>query len=514
MLADDAFEHVPHLGAPALDHALGRLDVLGQLGVDQPLHDEGLEQLERHQLGQAALVQLEVRADDDDRTARVVHALAEQVLAEPALLALQHVGERLEGTVARPGHGTPTTTVVEQGVDGLLEHALLVVDDDLGRAEVQQPLQAVVAVDDAAVQVVEVRGGEPATVELHHRAQVGRDDRDGLEDHGPGVVDPAPVVVAAVEGGDDLEALDGLLAALGRQGTATVLGVDHVAELDLLGVEVDAVDQLEDVLGPHAALEVLVVAQAELAPQHLVLDDLATVEIAELVQRALGDLRVLLGPLAGRGDLLLDGALARLDLGVARPVGLELLQLLFEGLEAAVDVEVALALDVGDLLGHLGFEGGEVLVALLVVDPGDQVGGEVDDLLQLLGLELLAGLGAHEQVGQPAPGAPQVPDVDHGRGQLNVAHAVTADLAPGDLDAAALADDALEADALVLAAVALPVLGGTEDLLAEQPVLLGTQRPVVDRLGLLDLAVGPTPDGVPGGQADPQLVKCVHVESH
>ena len=60
VLLDDLLEHVPHLGPAALDHALGRLDVLGQLGVDQPLHDEGLEQLERHQLGQAALVQLEV----------------------------------------------------------------------------------------------------------------------------------------------------------------------------------------------------------------------------------------------------------------------------------------------------------------------------------------------------------------------------------------------------------------------------------------------------------------------
>src|SRR5215204_3450332 len=33
--------------------------------------------------------------------------------------------------------------VVEQGVDGLLQHPLLVVDDDLGRAEVEQPLEAV-----------------------------------------------------------------------------------------------------------------------------------------------------------------------------------------------------------------------------------------------------------------------------------------------------------------------------------------------------------------------------------
>src|SRR5580658_9100227 len=67
-------------------------------------------------------VQLEVRPDHDDGTARVVHSLAQQVLAEPALLALEHVGERLEGTVARPGHRTATPTVVEEGVHGLLEH--------------------------------------------------------------------------------------------------------------------------------------------------------------------------------------------------------------------------------------------------------------------------------------------------------------------------------------------------------------------------------------------------------
>ena len=101
VLLDDLLEHVPHLRAAPLDHALGRLDVLGQLGVDEPLHDERLEQLERHELRQAALVQLEGRADDDDRTARVVDALAEQVLAEPALLALEHVGQRLERAVAR-----------------------------------------------------------------------------------------------------------------------------------------------------------------------------------------------------------------------------------------------------------------------------------------------------------------------------------------------------------------------------------------------------------------------------
>jgi SpoVK/Ycf46/Vps4 family AAA+-type ATPase len=167
-----------HTTGRALDHALGALDVLRVVEVDQPLHDERLEQLERHLLGQAALVQLELRADDDDRTAGVVDALAEQVLAEAALLALEHVGQRLQRTVARAGDRTAAAAVVEQRVDGLLQHPLLVVDDDLGRTEVEQALEAVVAVDHAAVQVVQVGGREAATVELHHRAQVRRDDRD------------------------------------------------------------------------------------------------------------------------------------------------------------------------------------------------------------------------------------------------------------------------------------------------------------------------------------------------
>src|SRR5207253_1751083 len=75
-------------------------------------------------------------------------------------------------------------------------------------------------------------------------------------------------------------------------------------------------------------------------------------------------------------------------------------------------------------------------------------------------------------------------------------------LRPRYLDAAALADDALEADALVLAAVALPVLRRTEDLLAEEPVLLRLERAVIDRLGLLHLTVRPREDVARGGQVD------------
>jgi hypothetical protein len=65
----------------------------------------GWIQLQRDLLGQSALVELQVRADDDHGTGRVVHALAQQVLAEPALLALDHVGQLLSGRLLLPSTG-------------------------------------------------------------------------------------------------------------------------------------------------------------------------------------------------------------------------------------------------------------------------------------------------------------------------------------------------------------------------------------------------------------------------
>src|SRR5262249_21750770 len=113
---------------------------------------------------------------------------------------------------------------------------------------------------------------------------------------------------------------------------------------------------------------------------------------------------------------------------------------------------------------------------------------------------------------EPARDTLEVPDVGHGRGELDVAHPLAAHLRARHLDAAALTDDALEADALVLAAVALPVLLRSEDLLAEEAVLLRLQRAVVDGVGLLHLTVRPGANLVGGGQADAELVALVHVE--
>ena len=65
--------------------------------------------------------------------------------------------------------------------------------------------------------------------------------------------------------------------------------------------------------------------------------------------------------------------------------------------------------------------------------------------------------------------------------------------------------------ALVLAAVALVVLGRAEDLGAEQPVALRLEGAVVDRLGLLHLAVRPRADLLRRGERDAQRVEAERV---
>src|SRR5690606_7359656 len=111
MLTNDFFENIPDHGLLAFDQLLGCLDGGSQAHHFKTVEDEGLEQFERHQLGQTALMQLELRADHNNRTTGVVDALAQQVLTEATALALDHVGQRLELTLVGASHGLATATV-------------------------------------------------------------------------------------------------------------------------------------------------------------------------------------------------------------------------------------------------------------------------------------------------------------------------------------------------------------------------------------------------------------------
>src|SRR5438876_56006 len=113
---------------------------------------------------ESALMQFQLRTDDDHRTSRVVDALAEQVLPEASAFALDHVGERLQRPLVRAGHRLAAAAVVEQAIDGFLQHPLFVADNNVGRLQLEQPLQPVVAVDHAAIQVIQIRRRETAAI--------------------------------------------------------------------------------------------------------------------------------------------------------------------------------------------------------------------------------------------------------------------------------------------------------------------------------------------------------------
>ena len=244
VVADHLFEDIPYLGILPLQHLLGALDGIGMAEFLEPPNDERLVELQGDLFRQTALVESEVGAHHDHAACGVIDALAKQVFTEPALLALDHVGEALERAVARSQHGPLAAIVVEERIDRLLQHPLLVADDHLGRIEVDQLLEAVVAIDDPAVQIVEVARGEVARVEHDQRPQIRRDDRDHVEH------DPLRLVFAVADGFNDLQAVDEvllLLLAVGRREVdAEVLRERH---------EVKREQQFANRFGAHLGLE-------------------------------------------------------------------------------------------------------------------------------------------------------------------------------------------------------------------------------------------------------------------
>ena len=154
MLTDNLFEDIPHDRLLHFNHLLGLLDGRSQTHDLEAVKNEWLEQFKSHELRQTALVQFELRSNDDNRAPGVVDALAEQVLTETPPLALNHVRERLERTLVRAGHGLTTSSVVEQRVHRFLQHSLFVAHDNFRRLQFKQSLQAIIAIDHAAIQIV------------------------------------------------------------------------------------------------------------------------------------------------------------------------------------------------------------------------------------------------------------------------------------------------------------------------------------------------------------------------
>ena len=75
------------------------------------------------------------------------------------------------------------TTIVEERVDRFLEHALLIANDDVGRFELEQILQPIVTVDDAAIEIVQIAGGKTSAFQRNQWTQVWRNHGQYFQNH-------------------------------------------------------------------------------------------------------------------------------------------------------------------------------------------------------------------------------------------------------------------------------------------------------------------------------------------
>ncbi len=210
VILDDLFKNVPDHRVLHLHHFFGLLDGGAVAGLFQAMIDERLEEFERHLLGQPALVQFQLRTNHDHRTARVVDALAQQILAEAALLALERIGERLQRTIVGAAQNPAATAVIEERIHGFLKHALFVAHNHFRRVQVHQLLQPVVAVDDAAVKIIQIGSGKASAIQRHQGAQLRRNHGQHVQNH------PLRLVIALAECLDDLQPL-GILELLLRR---------------------------------------------------------------------------------------------------------------------------------------------------------------------------------------------------------------------------------------------------------------------------------------------------------
>ena len=135
-------------------------------------------------------MQQKLRTNDDDRATGIIDPLAEKVLAEPALFALQHIGQRFQRTfVGASDHTTATTIIVrnekrmlQESVDALFDNGrrgrvipgankrpLKSLSDNVGRAQFDEPFEAVIPINYAPIQIVQIGSSEPAAIERYQR---------------------------------------------------------------------------------------------------------------------------------------------------------------------------------------------------------------------------------------------------------------------------------------------------------------------------------------------------------
>src|SRR4030042_3039907 len=114
MVMNNFFENCPNVLLSSFEHSFCALYGIGQPSFFQFPYNKGLEEFESNFFRQAALVQLEVRTDNNNGTCRIVNALAAQILSKSALLAFYHICKTLERSVVAAKYRPSASAVIEK----------------------------------------------------------------------------------------------------------------------------------------------------------------------------------------------------------------------------------------------------------------------------------------------------------------------------------------------------------------------------------------------------------------
>src|SRR5690606_34506571 len=120
--------------------------------------------------------------------------------------------------------------------------------DDFRSLELEQTLQTVVAVDDAAIQIVQIRGRETAAVQRHQRTQIRRQHRQDFHDH------PFGFDAGLLEALEDLQTLGDLFDLGFGAG-----GLQFAAQRFDFAVDIDGAQQFAHGFRTHQGAEVVTV---------------------------------------------------------------------------------------------------------------------------------------------------------------------------------------------------------------------------------------------------------------
>ena len=383
MVGDDFLKDIPDYGIAAVHHTLRALHILCILLFHKALDDKRLEKLQSHRLRQAALMHAQARPHNDHGTPGIIHTLAQKVLAETPLLALEHIGKRLERTVRCACNCAPAASVVEEGINSFLEHALFIIKHNLRCMKLNKTLQTVIAVDHAAVQVVKVRCCETAAVKLDHRPQVRRDDRDNIQDH------ICRALACVDESHNDFQPLQGT-------GLALPVAVFHIfTQLGCCTFEIEILKTLLYSFCTHAAVEIVAVTVFHFAPQVYIAFHIARLQSRETVpyRTDTGDLVII--TLADRLQVTLCTGMELsfcLRVGIFR---LKRCEILFKLPGTLVKLAVAAVAQALNFRVKLSLKVRKILLALLLIDRCHHISGEINHFLQVF-------RGNIQQIPQPA----------------------------------------------------------------------------------------------------------------